>query len=159
MGFNGIIYAIITGIVAAVCLTGGLLILFQVLKRRITRVITEFVSAPDDKTPSPLAAIIDNTGAVIAKHFVDQAKTSLLGMSSVDAKMEKRVGAAMMTDLVSAQNPLLGLLAKFPSVQKLINRRPEYLAIASQLLGGLNIGTNGKKETAAAGIQHKLTLD
>lgn len=112
------------------------------------KTITEFLSSPDDKTPSPLASVIDQVSQVVARAIIVQAKTTFMGMSSVQAKAEKK----QAVEQVEAQYPMLGLLKNLsPGIQKSLVKNPALLNLAGQLLSKANPGQSQSHTTPSNG--------
>jgi hypothetical protein len=80
-------------------------VLYVIAKRRITRWLEETFTPPDGSTPSRAALWFNTAAVILTQHLVAQAKATLLGMSSVDAKNEQR-------EAVNA-NPVIGMLSSF----------------------------------------------
>ena len=121
----------------------GILCIVWMLKRQVRRVYTQFVTAPDAKTPSPLAQTTDAIAGLFARNIVAIFKTSFMGQNSVDSKMVTRMENAMTVDAATAGNPLLAMLAKMPTVNKLLTKNPHYALIANALLSKFTTPTQG----------------
>jgi hypothetical protein len=136
-----VLTGLIAGTVTAAIMLGGFLLIYMVLKRRIIRGVTAFISQPDEKTPSPLANFVDQGAAVFAARLVLQTKTTLMGMASVDSKNETREAAAAA---LKGAPGLAALLNFIPGGKRLL-RRPDLLSIGVQLLGTIGKQGNGSK--------------
>lgn len=72
-----------------------------------------------------------------------RAKMSALSTLGVEGKQKKKIGKAMLQDLLTQQNPLLGMvLEQFPSVKELLLQHPEYVPMIMQFLGNMNQNPN-----------------
>jgi hypothetical protein len=98
-----------------------------------------FITAPDEKTPSPLAQFIDLISHTAGHAIAVEAKTTLMGKASAVARTEQGVLADMTGDLLTSQSPVLGgILDMFPSLKKRVLKNPELTQfIMSKLAGGL----------------------
>jgi hypothetical protein len=125
---------LLTGMVAgatvALLSTIGLWYAFTTIKRRIDRAIVGFVSQPDKDHPSPLAVWFDQAASILSARLILQAKTTLMGMASVDAKAESKAEASA---LKSAQPGLATILSLLPGSKRLM-RNPALMSLAAGLM-------------------------
>lgn len=135
-----ILTSILTGIIAAILVIGVQIALIVYIKRRVTTVITSFVSQPDDKTPSQLATMVDQCAFILSTRLITQAKTTLMGMASVDSRNEKRAAA----DEILVGNPLLAMLLNAIPGGKRLVKNPEILSMVGGVLNRMGKG-NGNK--------------
>lgn len=126
-------------LLAAILLTNAAVlavILIALLKIRnkshsIESSFKSFITQPDQDTPSPLAQTVDQASQLIARAIIVQAKTSLMGMSSVEARREKQAAV----DEVTQKYPLVGLLKNLsPGISKSLFKNPMLLNLAGQLM-------------------------
>lgn len=134
-----ILAAILTGLVTALVLVLALFIIYRVASARFF----EFCSAPDDKTPSPLAAIVQSIASVFASALSQSLKAVFMGVESVESKNRGRLQA----DFIADSNPMLGaILSSFPAVAKRIAKQPALAQLAIDLIakhGAKNGGGGG----------------
>jgi hypothetical protein len=135
--FNYILIGISGGLAFGIVVIGVSLLYISLVKRRISRKINDFISAPDNETPSPLASLFDSMAYVVAARLVHQIKTTIGGMNSVDAKNARReaVQEAMQA------NPTLAGLAQFLPKRWL---KPEILQAGAALLSKVGNRGNGQ---------------
>lgn len=107
------------------------------IEGKVSAIVREFITNPDEHTPSKLAVMFDLFGATIAKGMVHEA--------AVQEKAEQshvaRVANNMLAEEQAYQNPILGILGK--------NKRGKnaaYVRLAEmigQQLGAAGGGGNG----------------
>lgn len=83
----------------------GMSLLFIIVRRKLRAFMSDFLTPPDEKTPSKLAILANQFCVLAAQHLVSQVKTTLMGMASVDARQEAKAQ--------EAGNPITGVLASF----------------------------------------------
>lgn len=136
---NSVLTAFLTSLFLFFAISGLLYVCWILVKRRVSALVTEWFTSPDDKTPSPLATMVDQAAYILAARLVTQIKTTLMGLSSVEARNEKREQA----DAILQQSPgLAAVLSMIPGARKLM-RNPQLLSVAGGLLGKLS--GNGHK--------------
>lgn len=95
---------------------------------RIATVFREFrgfVTAPDEKTPSPLAQLASSLADIFARSIVAQLKATFMGKQSGDVRAEKAVSADIAEDMLAQSNPLISAaLDSFPTLKKSLRRNP-----------------------------------
>jgi hypothetical protein len=139
------------------------ILLFIALKavkmaQNTVKTFREFVSPIDDKTPSPLSQFIALESKQIAQDFMMQAKTTMMGKASGDARAESAITGDIIQDVVSSQNPLIGiLLDQFPTLKKRIAKNPQMAFGAMNLLSSLGKGSgnNGHSESSVNSDSYK----
>jgi len=136
--YNGVLTGLIAGIVTATVLIGVFIVTALLVKRRITTVFNAIVKQPDKDTPAPIAKWINDTAYILASHLVVQAKTTLMGMASVESKNETRQAVAEQL----AGNPLLNALVNSIPLAKGLKRNPVLLSLAGNLLNNLGKKNN-----------------
>jgi hypothetical protein len=115
---------------------------FESEKRKAIRELTEFarsmIEAPDENTPSPLAALIDQGALLLAARLMQQIKAMLAGVESGEAKAEQ----GRLFGEASAASPLLGIVgAMLPKrIRNGLMRNPQMMAALSRLGGGNHTG-------------------
>ena len=119
----------------------------------VYRQFQTFINPPDDKTPSPLAQLIEAMSIVAGRAIVAQIKTTFMGKQSADARREGIIDEAIAGDVIGSANPLIGsILQAFPSVGKAIRKNPALLDFAISKLGGKSAvgssigGSNGNSQ-------------
>jgi len=152
---------VLTAILAGflVLLGNSLLILliyrrYQVEKRAAIALVKLYFAAPDDKTPSEFAQLVQTIGGVFASQVLQAFKSSSMGSASVASKNESRAELALMQDAATQANPAIGmLLNQFPQLAKLAMKNP---AAQTLLANILNRGSTGEKRVSSP--SSKMTL-
>jgi hypothetical protein len=78
------------------------------LRNELTAALEAFISAPDDKTPSPLAALADQCALLLAARFMQQIKAMLAGTESGLSKAEQ---AEAQAQALSGAPPWVSIIA------------------------------------------------
>ena len=106
------------------------------LREEATNALHEFLSAPDEHTPSPLAAITDQLATLLAARLMQQLKAMLAGVESGAAKDEQ---LALM-ESASEGNPWLALIAgALPKrIRNSLLKNPQMVGALSKLGHGSN---------------------
>src|SRR4030043_1395 len=131
-----ILTGVIAAIVTAFLLLGGLFATYCVVKRRILKAAREFLTQPDEKTPSQLAILFDNMAFILSQRLVLQLKTTFMGMTSVDVKNDQRAAEAE----VIAANPAIGvLLSLIPGARRIL-KNPALMSLAAGAFSKLSTG-------------------
>ena len=136
--------------------------LLCVMARRIMssyREIVQFVSAPDEHTPSPLSVIASSVSDIFARSIMAQAKATFMGLQSGENRADKGISADIALDTVSQTNPAIGaILSSFPALRKTLRRNPGLLDLAISKLANKQSqaviampGSNG-----SGGVKFKL---
>jgi hypothetical protein len=129
--------------IVLVALIYGLARRLHTIEARITANITTFLSAPDDKTPSPLAQLIDNVAAVVASRAASSAMAVIRG--SIGGTM-KGVNSEAISE-ASQMSPGLALAATLaPKQFRRLGKNPLALRGLDGLLGKIvgGLGANGQ---------------
>lgn len=122
-------------------------VLFYVY-RRARRFIQDFTESPEAGKPSPLAATVDAISQTFSQRLILQAKTSLMGMASVDSKNEKALQGELALGLAAKDSPLLSVLARsMPTLGRRLVKNPELIELAAGILSKVGPGNNGRAET------------
>lgn len=125
---------------------------------RVYREFKQFVSAPDDKTPSPLANVVSTASDMIARSFVAQLKATFMGKQSGENRANAGVEADIAMDTISQINPVIGtVLNSFPALRKTLRRNPGLIDLAISKLAG----TQGAKQAILPGSQenHQVEIE
>ena len=138
--------------ILTIILTGMFIVLanvalYIVVKRRLYTGLRSFL-APRGDNPSEFAEIVGVITDQAAAKNAQSLKGVFMGQNSVTAKNATRVETALTTDLVSQQQPLLGMgMTMFPQLQKLILKNPGAL----QMLATFVQGQGANKEAGLPG--------
>jgi phage tail tape-measure protein len=150
--------AMLTGLLTGtfVLLAGTFLIiairrLVKQQKRALLELLSQYFESPDETTPSEFAKTVESIAQVFASKVINSAKTTAMGMNSVASKNESKVDAAIIQDVAGSVNPLLGLVAGLPTVQKLMNKNPNVWPIVQGKLGELLGSKSGNSGSSPAG--------
>lgn len=112
-----------------------------------------FMIPEGENQQSPLGAIVEGVAEVIG----NKVKGAILGVLSGASRVEKAAGEEIVSEGMANSNPLLGILAGFPKIRRLIAKNPELVTMAMSKLGGLKgnnpgiPGGNGSKWTGKFG--------
>lgn len=120
------------------------------LRQELQDLIRTFLESPDEKTPSPLAVLIDQGATLLAARLVQQIKAMLAG---VESGLSKQEGAQMLGE-VTEGSPLLGLLAGIlpKKIRAGLMKNPQMIGA----LAGLVSRKNGHEtDTAPAPRRHR----
>jgi hypothetical protein len=111
------------------------------LRSQIEEGVRAFVEAPDEKTPSPLAVLVDNLALLLASRLMQQIKAMLAGVESGAAKGEQ----LQMFEQAAAESPLIGILGSMlpRRVRNSLMKNPQMVGALSRLLGGNHSATPG----------------
>lgn len=84
---------------------------------------------------------------ILTKKVAESLKFSLMGQASGDARVEKGLNEAVVSDLVNAENPMVGMiLDQFPQAKKYLMKNPQAVPYVLQMLqrfGGKTQGGTG----------------
>jgi len=114
---------------------------FQHQKRKIRRELEEWaralIEAPDDQTPSPLAALIDQGALLLAARLMQQIKAMLAGVESGEAKHVQM----QLFEQAAGSSPIVGIIgAMLPRrVRNALMKNPQMIGALSKL-GGNHTG-------------------
>jgi len=105
--------------------------------------IQQFVTAPDEKTPSPLAQFVSTIADMIARSMMAQIRTTFAGIAGGTARAEDAIGADIAQAALTQANPILaGLLNTVPQARRMLKKHPELIdAIVARFGGGGNHST------------------
>ena len=116
----------------------------------VTQALTDFATAPDKDTPSPLAILIDQAALLLAARLVQQVKAMLAGTES---GLSKGAQAEMMTEATKG-SPWLTLLSGI-----LPARLRNQLLKNPQMIGALSsLGGNHHSDSTPSGAQKSFEL-
>ena len=104
----------------------------------------QFVTAPDDKTPSPLAVLADVLATLLAARIVSNLKDMMAG---VESGKSREIQGQMIAE-ASASNPLVMLLANIlpKKVRNQLLKNPQMIGALSKIG---NMGGNGAGDSPA----------
>lgn len=109
------------------------------IRKEIEDLVRTIITAPDEKTPSPLAVIIDQGALLLAARLMQQLKAMLAGTESGLSKAE---GAEVQLSMLEGAPPwaslVLGILPKRLRSQLLKN--PQMIGALSAMTGGNHAG-------------------
>jgi hypothetical protein len=137
---------VIYAVLALGCCQALVLVCFALLARRwynrerdrildeLSAAVENFVKSPDDKTPSPLALLLDQAALLFAARLAQQLKAMLSGVESGESKSEQLA----MFEGAAAQNPLVGILgAILPKrIRNKLLSNPQMIGALGRLGGG-----------------------
>lgn len=149
---------IVEGLVFSACLvvvfgcwTLALWLLLRAWERRIRAELgdrlREFIEAPNDKTPSPLAVLIDQVATLLAARMAQQLKAMLAGTESGLSKGE---ASALEGAAVAALPPWAAMLASIlpKRIKRQLLSNPQMVASLGKLAQGANHGTDRPSQGA-----------
>jgi hypothetical protein len=91
--------------------------------------------SPGPDKPSQFALIIDVIAGAFSQKIMASIKGSTMNGASVATRQANAIQGALITDIASQQNPLMGAaLAQFPALRKLITKNPQLLDLAVNLM-------------------------
>ena len=133
---------VLFGCMSLVLVCFGLIIRYWYhrIRDELTTTLHQFIEAPDDKTPSPLAVLSDQIALLLAARLVQQIKAMLAGVESGASKAEVRE----MLASASEGSPWLGLIAGMipKRIRNGLMRNPQMIGALSKL-GQRNGGGDG----------------
>lgn len=116
---------------------------FQHQKRLVYKIYRAFFHAPDEKTPSQFALMVDYAGHLITNRALKQIQTSVAGMNSVESKAENQ---EKINAIMGSTPTLAGLSGLLP---KKWLKNAAFLQMVAQFLGHGKSG-NGQGEPEEA---------
>ena len=81
------------------------------IEDKLRAALTQFVSSPDDSTPSPLAVLVDQTATVFAARLVGQVKAILSAAQGGNTAAANGAELDVAEAALASTNPTLGMLA------------------------------------------------
>ena len=156
---NMILTAVLTVVltltgVAGLAIAGAVLVrrYLDGQKQQLLDILRSYFEAESPEKPSQFALLVDHAAQLFAKHAVDQAKGTLLGMQSGDSRLEKAMQADIVKDMATAESPILaGLMSAFPTLGRRLAKNPAALQILPSLLSKLGINTAGGRRAGGNG--------
>lgn len=146
MWYNTYMNWILTAILLVNLGLFAVLAVFLLKLRGVYRDILSFITPENAGDESELSRLVKPVLNEFASKIVDNAKVTLMGYKSGQARADKAVEAAMAKDLINLKSPLAGAaLGAFPFLQKLIDRNPGLAGAALEKLGSL--GRNSPVES------------
>jgi hypothetical protein len=106
----------------------------QKLRSEITELVRGLIEAPDDKTPSPLAVLIDQGATLLASRLMQQLKAMLAGVESGLSKNEQ----LSFLEEASHGSPLLSALAGMlpKRIRSGLLKNPQMIGALSKMVSG-----------------------
>ncbi len=120
-----------------------------------------FVTAADEKTPSPLASLVQTAGEVLGRSIVNQVRTSLMGSRSGEVRADQAI-TGDIAEGQALQNPLVAAaLQASPALKKTIRRNPALLDLVMSKLATMGsaapaIGSRPSNNGSGSAPQFKL---
>jgi hypothetical protein len=104
------------------------------IRAEISEGIRDFVTAPDENTPSPLAVVADSVSLLLAARLMQQVKAMLAGVESGASKGEQ---LAMITDAAES-SPVIAFLANIlpKRIRNQLLKNPQMIGALAKLGGG-----------------------
>jgi hypothetical protein len=122
------------------------IILFYYVYVKVKRVIRAYFTT-DGVTGSHFALAVSSVADVFVSRAMASIKGTNMQTASVSARAVKTVEQAVMQDVITAENPLLGAaMSVFPSLSKALQKNPGLLNIAMPLLAKIGKGAPMAKE-------------
>jgi len=145
-------------LIVNVCVLG--LLVFAGFKiRAAIRQFQDFLTAPDEKTPSALTQSISVISDMFGRAVAASLKAAFMGKQSGDVRAEQAVMGDIVKDSIDQTSPLLGgILQSFPSLQKTLRRNPALLDLAISKLAGITGGSPGSSGGNHTNSQVKFKL-
>jgi len=104
--------------------------------RYLSDIVRTFLTSPGKDQPSPLAFVAQTLATTIGHAVAVEAKTTLMGKSSVIARQEQGVMGDLASDGLASASPVMSaLLSSFPSLQKRLLKNPGLLSLVIGKLG------------------------
>lgn len=115
-------------------------------RQELQELVRSFVEAPDDKTPSPLAVLIDQGATLLAARLMQQLKAMLAGVESGLSKQE----SAQMLGAATEGSPFLGMLAGIlpKRVRAGLMKNPQMIGALANMVNNRGNGTGNDAEPA-----------
>lgn len=156
------VYTVIVDTALLTCLLLSNLLLIVVclsLVRRLRRweqgigdTFREWVTATDEKTPSPFAQLVDKVSAVVAGHVGNSVTAAIRG--ALGGTM-KGINAEEQGALIDG-SPALGLVSTLaPKLARKLGKNPQAVAVLQSLLGGLTGGNGSRLGEIVEGRRHR----
>jgi len=82
------------------------------IEDKLRESLTQFVSSPDDSTPSPLAVLVDQTATVFAGRLVGHVKAILSAAQGGNMAAANSAELDIAESALAQSNPGLGMLAQ-----------------------------------------------
>lgn len=119
----------------------------QRYREEIKRAISEWMSAPNEETPSPFAMIADQICTLLAARLVQQVKAMLAGTES---GLSKQATQLEFEGLTANASPWLGVLANVlpKRIRGQLMKNPQMVAALSKL--GNHSGDDGSNHTGSS---------
>ena len=142
--------SILLALILAVNLSILAVILVVFMKaRRIYAEFREFITPPDENTPSGLATVATSLADQVARSAIGSLKATFMAKKSGDVRAEQSIQTDLALDIASEANPIVGqLLTGIPALRKLAKKNPGLIDL---VLSRLTIpGGNGSSPAQPA---------
>lgn len=137
--FNMILTGILSGIITGAVILTGIFVAYAMIKRKIVRRISAFVSPLGDGQASELAVMINGIVAGIASSTAQSLKAVFMGEQSGSDRAERRVAADQ-----ALSSPMLSMIAgSFPAVGKMIRKNPALAPLVEGVVSRVISGGGG----------------
>ena len=116
------------------------------LRQEFEETLRAFVSSPDDKTPSPLAVLMDQAATLLAARLAQQLKAMLAGTESGLSKAETQ---AVEADFLERLPPWAAILATVlpKRLKNQLLRNPQMVGSLAKMVG-VNHGSERPAQAA-----------
>lgn len=110
-------------------------------KAKAQKALREFVTSPDESTPSPLAIMLDPLATLVAARLVQQVKAMLAGVESGESKREQ----AQLIEGMIGSNPWLSLASQVlpKRLTKKLMSNPQMVGALGQIMAEKRESDNG----------------
>jgi len=130
---------IIAIVLQVIMLAGFVFVYFKIRKAA-----NDFITAPDNETPSPLAQTIDMSAKVLVSRAAEYFGMHDKAQGSADTRRGNAVDTAMITDLLSGSSPLGAILmTQFPNLAKKLAKNPALMPYILNKLQGFDLTNLG----------------
>jgi hypothetical protein len=154
-----VIEILVPALLGAILLVMAILLaVFCLSVKAVKTTARDFLTAPDEQTPSPLAQLTANAATTVGVHVASQLKTQVMGVLSGESKRAKAIEEALLTDGLAETSPLLsGLLEVSPGLRKVIKKNPAVLELVMRAINR-HQGSGAPRTESGSNNQEPLTL-
>jgi hypothetical protein len=133
---------LLTGILLVNLMVFGCLVAafvyFRRLRSQITDIIVDFVTPPDEKSPSKLGIAIANISHIAGHAIAVEVKTTIMGKLSGESRLASGIeGDIVDAAMENSQPALLGLLDSVPGLKKRLIKNPALAGFIMSKLGNI----------------------